>query len=68
MLMSAVMMAARPFLIGIGILFLAFFLLLIYALMVMAGRQDKECEEYDLMDQARVIQEWQEKRKTRVSR
>ncbi len=68
MLMSAVMMAARPFLIGIGILFLAFFLLLIYALMVMAGRQDKEYEEYDLMDQARVIQEWQEKRKARVSR
>ena len=68
MLMSAVMMAARPFLIGIGILFLAFFLLLIYALMVMAERQDKEYEEYDLMDQARVIQEWQEKRKARVSR
>jgi len=68
MLMSAVMMAARPFLIGIGILLLAFFLLLIYALMVMAGRQDKEYEEYDLMDQARVIQEWQEKRKARVSR
>ena len=68
MLMSAVMMAARPFLIGIGILFLAFFLLLIYALMVMAGRQDKEYEEYDLMDQARVIQEWQEKRKARVNR
>ena len=68
MLMSAVMMAARPFLIGICILFLAFFLLLIYALMVMAGRQDKEYEEYDLMDQARVIQEWQEKRKARVSR
>ena len=68
MLMSAVMMAARPFLIGIGILFLAFFLLLIYALMVMAGRQDKEYKEYDLMDQARVIQEWQEKRKARVSR
>ncbi len=68
MLMSAVMMAARPFLIGMGILFLAFFLLLIYALMVMAGRQDKEYEEYDLMDQARVIQEWQEKRKARVSR
>ena len=68
MLMSAVMMAARPFLSGMGILFLAFFLLLIYALMVMAGRQDKEYEEYDLMDQARVIQEWQEKRKARVSR
>ena len=68
MLMSAVMMAARPFLIGIGILFLAFFLLLIYALMVMAGRQDKEYEEYDLMDQARAIQEWQEKRKAQVSR
>ena len=68
MLMSAVMMAARPFLIGIGILFLAFFLLLIYALMAMTARQDKEYEEYDLMDQARVIQEWQEKRKARVSR
>ena len=68
MLMSTVMMAARPFFIGMGILFLAFFLLLIYALMVMAGRQDKEYEEYDLMDQARVIQEWQEKRKARVSR
>ena len=68
MLMSTVMTAARPFLIGIGILFLAFFLLLIYALMVMAGRQDKEYEEYDLMDQARVIQEWQEKRKARVNR
>ncbi len=68
MLMSAVMMAARPFLIGMGILFLAFFLLLIYALVVMAARQDKEYEEYDLMDQARVIQEWQEKRKARVSR
>ena len=68
MLMSAVMMAARPFLSGMGILFLAFFLLLIYALMVMAGRQDKEYEEYDLMDQARVIQEWQEKRKARVNR
>ena len=68
MLMSTVMMVARPFFIGMGILFLAFFLLLIYALMVMAGRQDKEYEEYDLMDQARVIQEWQEKRKARVSR
>ncbi len=68
MLMSAVMMAARPFLIGMGILFLAFFLLLIYALMAMAARQDKAYEEYDLMDQARVIQEWQEKRKARVSR
>ena len=68
MLMSAVMMAARPFLIGMGILFLAFFLLLIYALMVMAARQDKEYEEYDLMDQARAIQEWQEKRKARVRR
>ena len=67
MLMSAVMMAARPFLIGMGILFLAFFLLLIYALMVMAARQDAY-EEYDLMDQARVIQEWREKRKARVSR
>ena len=67
MLMSAVMMAARPFLIGMGILFLAFFLLLIYALMVMAARQDAY-EEYDLMDQARAIQEWQEKRKARVSR
>ena len=68
MLMSAVMMAARPFLIGMGILFLAFFLLLIYALMVMTARQDKEYEEYDLMDQARAIQEWQEKRKAQVSR
>ena len=67
MLMSAVMMAARPFLIGMGILFLAFFLLLIYALMVMAARQDAY-EEYDLMDQARAIQEWQEKRKARVNR
>ena len=67
MLMSAVMMAARPFLSGMGILFLAFFLLLIYALMVMAARQDAY-EEYDLMDQARAIQEWQEKRKARVSR
>ena len=68
MLMSTVMMAAHPFFIGMGILFLAFFLLLIYALMVMAARQDKEYEEYDLMDQARAIQEWQEKRKARVSR
>ena len=68
MLMSAVMMAARPFLIGMGILFLAFFLLLIYALMVMAARQDRVFEEYDLLDQARAIQEWQEKRKARVSR
>ena len=68
MLMSAVMMAARPFLIGMGILFLAFFLLLIYAMLVMAAREDKLYEEYDLMDQARVIQEWQEKRKARVSR
>ena len=66
--MSAVMMTARPFLIGMGILFLAFFLLLIYAILVMAARQDKAYEEYDLMDQARVIQEWQEKRKARVSR
>ena len=66
--MSAVMMTARPFLIGMGSLFLAFFLLLIYALLVMAARQDKAYEEYDLMDQARVIQEWQEKRKARVSR
>ena len=38
MLMSAVMMAARPFLSGMGILFLAFFLLLIYAMLVMAAR------------------------------
>ena len=68
MLMSTVMMVARPFLIGMGILFLAFFLLLIYAMLVMAARQDKVYEEYDLMDQARVIQEWQEKRKARVSR
>ena len=68
MLMSAVMMAARPFLSGMGILFLAFFLLLIYAIMVMTARQDKEYEEYDLMDQARAIQEWQEKRKARVNR
>ena len=68
MLMSAVMMAARPFLIGMGILFLAFFLLLIYALLVMAARQDKAYEEYDLMDQARAIQELQEKRKARVNR
>ena len=68
MLMSAVMMAARPFLSGMGILLLAFFLLLIYALMAMTARQDKEYEEYDLMDQARAIQEWQEKRKARVSR
>ena len=66
--MSAVMMTARPFLIGMGSLFLAFFLLLIYALMVMAARQDKAYEEYDLMDQARVIQEWQENRKARVNR
>ena len=65
--MSAVMMTARPFLIGMGSLFLAFFLLLIYALMVMAARQDKAYEEYDLMDQARAIQEWQEKREARVS-
>ena len=62
------MMVARPFLIGMGILFLAFFLLLIYAILVMAARQDKAYEEYDLMDQARAIQEWQEKRKARVSR
>ena len=68
MLMSAVMMAARPFLIGMGILFLAFFLLLIYAILVMAARQDKAYEEYDLMDQARAIQELQEKRKARVNR
>ena len=68
MLMSAVMMAARPFLSGMGILFLAFFLLLIYALMAMTAREDKAYEEYDLMDQARVIQEWREKRKARVSR
>ena len=66
--MSAVMMTARPFLIGMGSLFLAFFLLLIYALMVMAARQDKAYEEYDLMEQARAIQEWQEKRKARVNR
>ena len=63
MLMSTVMMAARPFLIGMGILFLAFFLLLIYALLVMAAQQDKANEEYDFMDQARAIQEWREKRK-----
>ena len=68
MLMSTVMMAARPFFIGMGILFLAFFLLLIYALMVMAARQDRAYEEYDFMDQTRAIQEWQEKRKARVSR
>ena len=68
MLMSAVMMAARPFFIGMGILFLAFFLLLIYALLVMAARHDRAYEEYDLMDLARAIQEWQEKRKARVSR
>ena len=68
MLMSTVMMAARPFLIGMGILSLAFFLLLIYTLMVMAARQDRAYEEYDLMDQARAIREWQEKRKARVSR
>ena len=68
MLMSTVMMAARPFFIGMGILFLAFFLMLIYAMLVMAAREDKAYEEYDLMDQARVIQEWQEKRKARVSR
>ena len=67
MLMSTVMMAARPFFIGMGILFLALFLLLIYAMLVMAARQDAY-EEYDLMDQARAIQEWQEKRKARVSR
>lgn len=68
MLMSTVMMVARPFLIGMGILFLAFFLLLIYALLVMAAQQDKANEEYDFMDQARAIQEWREKRKARVSR
>ena len=68
MLMSTVMMAARPFFIGMGILFLAFFLLLIFALLVMAAQQDKANEEYDLMDQARAIQEWQEKRKARVNR
>ena len=68
MLMSTVMTAARPFVIGMGILFLAFFLLLIYALMAMAARQDRAYEEYDLMDQARAIQEWQEKRKARVGR
>ena len=68
MLMSTVMMVASPFLIGMGILSLAFFLLLIYALLVMAARQDKAYEEYDLMDQARAIQEWQEKRKARVNR
>ena len=68
MFMSAVMMAARPFFIGMGILFLALFLLLIYALLVMAARQDKANEEYDFMDQARAIQEWREKRKARVSR
>ena len=68
MLMSTVMMAARPFFIGMGILFLAFFLLLIYALMVMAARQDRAYEEYDFMDQTRAIQEWQEKRKARVNR
>ena len=67
MFISAVMMAARPFFIGMGILFLALFLLLIYALLVMAARQDKANEEYDLMDQARAIQECQEKRKARVS-
>ena len=63
MLMSTVMMAARPFFIGMGILFLAFFLLLIYALLVMAAQQDKANEEYDFMDQARAIQEWREKRR-----
>ena len=68
MLMSAVMMAARPFLSGMGILFLAFFLLLIYALLVMAAQQDKANEEYDFMDQTRAIQEWQEKRKARANR
>ena len=68
MLMSTVMMAARPFFIGMGILFLAFFLLLIYALLVMAAQQNKANEEYDFMDQARAIQEWREKRKARVSR
>ena len=68
MLMSTVMMAARPFFIGMGVLFLAFFLLLIYALLVMAAQQDKANEEYDFMDQARAIQEWREKRKARVSR
>ena len=68
MLMSTVMMVARPFFIGMGILFLAFFLLLIYALLVMAAQQDKANEEYDFMDQARAIQEWREKRKARVNR
>ena len=68
MLMRTVMMYARPVLIGAGIVFLAFFLLLIYALLVMAAQQDKANEEYDFMDQARAIQEWREKRKARVSR
>ena len=68
MLMSTVMMAARPFFIGMSVLFLAFFLLLIYALMVMAAQQDKANEEYDFMDQVHAIQEWREKRKARVSR
>ena len=68
MLMRTVMMYARPVLIGAGIVFLAFFLLLIYALLVMAAQQDKANEEYDFMDQARAIQEGREKRKARVSR
>ena len=63
MLMSTVMMVARSFFIGMGILFLGFILLLIYALLVMTARQDKEYEEYDFMDQARAIQEWREKRR-----
>lgn len=65
MLMRAVMMYARPVLIGAGILLLAFLLLLIYALMVMSASQDREYEAEDWADQARAIAEWKAKRKAR---
>ena len=68
MLLRSFITYARPFLIGTGILFLAFFLLLIYALMVMSSREDREYEAYDWADQARAIAEWKNKRKARQAR
>ena len=68
MLMRTVMMYTRPVLIGTGILAFLLYLLMIYALMAAASREDRALEEYEWADQARAIEEWKNKRKARQAR
>ena len=68
MLLRSFITYARPFLIGAGILAFLFYLLVVYALMAAASREDRALEEYEWADQARAIEEWKNKRKARQAR